>query len=114
MIWEIDLVNGKGELIITLEELKKFSFRKEMKDAKHKINHIMYSPSGKYFVFMHRWITSKGKFSRLYLGDSVTKKLKILLDNRMVSHYCCKDDKNMLLFGRTKEYGDNYYLIYLN
>ncbi len=111
-IWQIDLESGKGELILNLETLIANQTRQEMTDAQHKVNHIMYSPQGSKYVFMHRWISANGKFSRLYVADHDNHyNLKLLLDDRMVSHYCWRDEEHLLVWGRRKEQGDRYYLI---
>ena len=110
-IWHIDLESGKGELVINLESLTDYQPRPEMTNADHKVNHIMYSPQGTKFVFMHRWLGNQGKFSRLYVANADGNNLKLLLDERMVSHYSWRDEENLLVWARTKEKGDRYYLI---
>ena len=111
-IWQIDLESGQSELILNLETLIAHQTRPEMTNAQHKVNHIMYSPQGTKYVFMHRWIGYNGKFSRLYVVDSDdVNSLKILLDDRMVSHYCWRDEEHLLVWARTQDQGDRYYLI---
>lgn len=114
-IWHFNIFDSAVELIISLADLSKNETRSEMKDAKHKVNHILYSPDGSKFVFMHRWIGNKGKFSRLYVCDyPYGRNLEILMDDRMVSHYSWRDNDNLLVYGRIKETGDRYYLINVN
>jgi len=60
-IWRINLNTGRSKLIISLAELIALNHNKFMDKSHHKINHIMYSPSGKRFVFMHRWMGPYGK-----------------------------------------------------
>ena len=110
-IWKVDLESGTGDLVISLETLIAYQPRPEMANTEHKVNHIMYSPQGTRFVFMHRWLGSEGKFSRLYVADADGSNLQLLLDERMVSHYSWRDEENLLVWARTKEKGDRYYLI---
>ena len=110
-IWLIHLDTKQRELLFNLATLMSHQPRPEMEAADHKINHIIYSPTGKRFVFMHRWIGSQGKFSRLYVADSDGDNLRLLLDERMVSHYSWQDDNHLLTWARTDEAGDHYYLI---
>lgn len=110
-IWRIQLESDQGQLILTLAQLVANQPRLEMADSEHKINHIIYSPQGQRFVFMHRWLSSQGKFSRLYVANSDGSNLQLLLDERMVSHYSWRDEDRLLVWGRTKEAGDHYYLI---
>jgi hypothetical protein len=110
-IWEIDLKSGNAQLIISLTQLINFQTRPEMESAEHKVNHIVYSPLGTRFVFMHRWLGKVGKFSRLYVSNSDTVSLKILLDYRMVSHYSWEDEDHLLVWARHPSEGDRYYRI---
>lgn len=113
-IWRIDLDNGSGVLIITLADLAARKPIPEMEKAEQKVNHLIYSPSGKRFVFLHRFIGSRGKFSRLYVARPDGSELRLLLDARMVSHYHWRDDDHILVWGRTLENGDRYYLVDVN
>ncbi len=110
-IWQVNLESGEGKLILSLAKLRENQPRSEMVNSNHKINHIMYSPAGTKFVFMHRWIGSQGKFSRLYVANNDGGDLRLLLDDRMVSHYSWCDEEYLLAWARTKEAGDHYYLI---
>jgi len=110
-IWKINIETGEYLLMITIADLIAINHRKEMDRAHHKINHIMYSPSGRKFIFMHRWICSHGKFSRLFMADNEGGNLKILLDDKMVSHYSWIDDNSVLAYARREPLGDKYYLI---
>ena len=109
-IWRINLATGETQLIITIESLINHQPRPEMANCQHKVNHIMYSPQGSRYVFMHRWLGSSGKYSRLYVADSEAN-LKLLLDDRMISHYSWQDEEHLLAWARTEESGDHYYLI---
>jgi hypothetical protein len=108
-IWRVDLESGTADLVVRLADLARLHPRPEMANAVHKVNHVIYSPSGKRFVFMHRWIGARGKFSRLYVARPDGTDLHLLMDERMVSHYHWRDDDHLLVWGRTAESGDRYY-----
>lgn len=110
-IWHVNLDSGQGELVLSLSQLIANQSRPEMADSEHKVNHIMYSPQGTRFVFMHRWLSSQGKFSRLYVANFDGSNLRLLMGDRMVSHYSWRDEENLLVWGRTQEAGDRYYLL---
>lgn len=110
-IWLVNLETGKGGLIVTLDMLRRLQPRAEMRGADHKVNHLMYSPQGRRFVFLHRWVGPSGKFSRLYTAEADGSHLRLLLDERMVSHYCWRDEDHLVVWARTKEAGDRYYLL---
>ncbi len=110
-VWQVDLESGQGKLMFNLAMLIARKTYPEMADSEHQINHIIYSPQGTRFVFMHRWTGSRGRFSRLYVANSDGSDLRILMDDRMVSHYYWRDEDHLLAWGRTKQIGDRYYLI---
>jgi hypothetical protein len=56
----------------------------------------MISPSGKRFIFMHRYLLGKRRFDRLLLADAQTGSLELISDFGMVSH-CFWVNENMIL-----------------
>ncbi len=110
-IWRIDPISGKGDLIVSIAELVKHESREEFARAEHWVNHVIYAPEGERFLFMHRWKTEGRMRSRLYLTDMEGKKLKILLDDDFVSHYSWCDSHYVLVYARTKQDGNRYYLL---
>ena len=110
-LWRVDLRSGSAALAVTLAELAALAPRTEMTGAEHKVNHAVYSPAGRRFVFMHRWLGPRGKFSRLYVANADGSDLRLLLDHRMVSHYAWRDEHRLLVWARAPEQGDRYYLL---
>lgn len=114
-IWHFFLYEGKPILIISIEQLIQIMPRQEMQNASHKVNHVIYSPNGTRFVFVHRWVGSRGKFSRLYVAENKNgSNIRLLMDDRMVSHYCWRDEDHLLVYGRTSSNGDRYYIVNVN
>ena len=110
-IWRIDLETGESELILSLAHFISLNHNKTMDKSPHKINHIMYSPLGKRFVFMHRWIGPYGKIDRLYTANTDGSELYCLADDKMVSHYFWLDDKHLIAWARKEPVGDKYLLL---
>lgn len=113
-VWRLDARCGTAKLIVTIEQLRTLSPAQTMDGADHKVNHIMYSPNGEHFVFMHRWIHKTGKYSRLIVGkdgaDFDSCALSILMDERVVSHYSWKNNYELIVWGRTGGH-DGYFLV---
>jgi len=109
-IWRVDVSSGTVTMVLSLEKLMAFQPRKEMDGAAHKVNHILFSPTGERFAFMHRWIGPNGKFSRLYTANPDGSGLCLLGDDRMVSHYSWKNPSQLLAWARKEPYGDHYFL----
>ncbi len=110
-VWEINLSSGDSRLVISLASLVDHAPSTAMVDSEHKINHVMYSPGGSRIVFLHRWLGSSGRFSRLYVADADGTNLRLLLDERMVSHYSWADETHVIVWARTRHDGDHYYLL---
>ena len=110
-IWKVDLESNTSEGIISYEQLYNIDLKDTMKDAEHKVNHIMINPSGTRFMFLHRWIKNKVKYTRLLTADTNGKDIFNLLDNDMVSHCNWKDDKTILCWAQKEEKGTHYFLL---
>jgi hypothetical protein len=68
-----------------------------MEKAVHKINHIMISPSGKQFIFIHRYYIGKSRFHRLLLGNSMTGFVSLVAEG-MISHCCWINEQTILAY----------------
>ncbi|MFB4213369.1 TolB family protein [Shouchella sp. JSM 1781072] len=110
-IWRFDLNSKSVETIINIKQLKDLKPRTEMKNCLHKINHVIYSPDGMHFVFMHRWSGSNGRYSRLLVSDNLGERIDILLDENMISHYHWINNEEIITWARTRKFGDKYYRI---
>ena len=110
-LWSFDLDTGASRLCVSLAWLAQHQPRADMARAAHKVNHALYAPSGARYVFVHRWTGSAGRFTRLYVAESDGTTPRLLMDTRMVSHYAWRDDRHLLVWGRTAEQGDHYYLL---
>ena len=97
-IWYIDLESSAIKLIITIERLKQSSYSHTMEGAIHKVNHIEINPSGKRFMFLHRWIGPWGRFMRLITANPDGTNLYILNGDLMTSHCSWLNDKDILSF----------------
>jgi hypothetical protein len=110
-IWKIDYEIGKSDLLVSLSAVSMVHPAPEMDSAFHKVNHILISPSGKQFIFIHRYYIGQRRYDRLMLADSVTGQLKLLSEYGMVSHCFWADDKTILGYLRGPGKKDAYWLI---
>ncbi len=118
-IWRVDLLSGKGELVVSLAELLTMPPRREMNPVKTKINAIFFSPTGKRCAFVHRWFLPKDKYTRLYVMDSNGMNLRLLLDSGLpaenhwhsllASHYYWRDDDHLIVCGWTPDKRGRYF-----
>ena len=55
-IWKLDLTTGKQTLLVSVADAVKFpNPDRDWLGAKHWFNHLLVSPDGKRFIFLHRW-----------------------------------------------------------
>ncbi|PYZ95905.1 hypothetical protein CR205_16125 [Alteribacter lacisalsi] len=111
-IWKHPLNSESFELIVSLAQLSVHEPAASMKGAVHHVNHVIPSPKGDRIAFVHRWTGSEGRFSRLYTCRHDGTALKLLFDDRMVSHFTWQDDDSLIVWGRTSKKGDRYYFVY--
>ena len=109
-IFYIDLEHDQADLLISIREIKNFKSRKSFTTAQHKVNHIMLSPAGDKFIFLHRWIAKGLKTDRLILYHMKTKDLFLLAEG-MVSHFAWVNNDE--LFGYMAPEGEEaaYYQV---
>jgi hypothetical protein len=110
-IWRVDYQTGDSELLVSIQEVCSIQPSSNFFSAYHKVNHVMISPDGDHFIFLHRYFIGQHRFDRLMLADSHTGELKLLSDYGMVSHYFWINDKTILSYMRGPEEIDSYYLI---
>lgn len=110
-IWKIDILNNRITPILSYTDFYEFEHREEMKNAEHKVNHIMISPNGKRFMVLHRWLKGEKKYSRLVTCNIDGTDMYNLSDDDMVSHCYWKNSNQIFAFENKKQYGNGYYLM---
>lgn len=110
-IWKVDYTTGENKLLVSLQDICALSYKEQFSKAIHKVNHVMISPSGKKFIFLHRYYLGKRRFDRLVFADARTGELKLLADNGMVSHCCWAGDGVVLGYLRGPGDKNAYWLI---
>ena len=79
--------------------------------AKHAFNHIMLSPDGKNFIFIHRWYQTRIRYDSLILSNIEGTEIKVLADYDMVSHCCWYNNATIVGYFRDKYLDDNFYKV---
>lgn len=110
-IWRIDQNTGVSRLLYSIADVCKVAAEPAFNAAKHKINHVMISPGGDRFIFLHRYFLGKRKFDRLLVADATGNALKVLSNNDMVSHCFWTSNNTLISFMRGPEGNDGYYLV---
>lgn len=106
-IWLVDLARNDSRLLHSLAQVAETEPQQSMRGAVHYFNHLSWNPSGSRFLFFHIWeMPGERRRIRLLTSDK-DGNLRVVTNQRMVSHYCWIDDIRMLLFAEL--YGTNGY-----
>ena len=110
-IKKINLENGEIKNILKYEDFAKFDETKNMKEAIHKVNHIMINSEGTRFMVLHRWFNGDKKTTRLVTANIDGSEMYNLLDEGMISHCCWKNNEEILAWAHKNNIGNRYYLL---
>ncbi len=113
-IWKVDLAAGKKQLIVSIADAAKIPFPGGYsKGAKHWFNHLLVSPDGNRFIFLHRWRGDKEGTSfstRMFTAGSDGKDLHILDLHGKTSHFIWRDPQHVLAWAWHPSQGEKFYL----
>jgi len=109
-IWRIDLTTGKEKLLFSLQDISKIEPYEGMEGAQHYFNHILFNPSGNRFMFFHILQVGNKRIIRLLTSSINGDNIYLLNNSGHVSHYCWKNDKQLLAYATITNQGEGYYL----
>lgn len=95
-IWRVDLGSGEASMIYSLRQVCAMEPKHEFSEGLHKVNHLMISPLGSRFIFLHRYIVKGCRHDRLMLGTPGGEGLRVLVDKGIVSHCSWIDEATLL------------------
>jgi len=110
-IWYCDYLTGKAVLLFSIEQICNVEYDVIFEEGFHKVNHLMISPDGKSVMFLHRYIISGERFDRLLIGNIIDRTLKVLSNNKMVSHMCWRDNSSIIGYLRGPDLSDGFWEI---
>lgn len=110
-ITAVNIKTGDTKLLYSIEQVSKIAHKKRSDMASHYFNHINFSPSGKQFVFLHRYILNGKRFDRLFLGDINGNTPLLLSDHNMVSHYAWRNETEIIAYMHRFDTGTKFYLL---
>ena len=122
-IWKIDLQTGESQLLISIAQAVQIPnpYAIDFDEAKHWFNHLLVSPDGKRFIFLHRWrypdaernapyggMESFG--TRMFTAASDGTDLRIIDPYNYTSHFIWRDPSHILAWTRIPGRGDGFFL----
>lgn len=112
-IWKMNMETGERELIITLAQAAAIPYEGGFSpNAKHWFNHLLFSPDGSRFIFLHRWKGDGDKTfnTRLFTADKDGKDLHVLDPLGRTSHFVWRDPGHVFAWAFHPSHGDRFYL----
>ncbi|MDA2927631.1 hypothetical protein MYX78_10460 [Acidobacteria bacterium AH-259-G07] len=112
-IWYLDLQTGQRELILSTANIVKIPYPYEdWASAKHWFNHLLISPDGSRFAFLHRWSSGRGRRTRMFTANpDGTGLYPINRDEQgYTSHFIWRDPTHILAYTWHGSHGRRFYL----
>lgn len=114
-IWKVDLRTGKRQLLFSVAEIARIPHREPYsKGAVHWFNHLLISPDGRRFIFLHRWRGEKegSSFStRMFTASSDGGQDRYVVDPYgRTSHFIWRDAQSIAAWAWHPSHGDRFYL----
>jgi hypothetical protein len=111
-IFRVDLDSGEAKLLISLGDAVKVPYREDISKAKHWFNHLLVSPDGSRFEFLHRWRREgQGGFgTRMFTAAADGSDARVIDPSGYTSHFIWRDPGHILAWSRAASHGDRFYL----
>ena len=113
-IWRMDLRTGETSLIISYADIAAVPCpRFDFTGFKHKFNHLLFSPRGDRFIFLHRWKHAQPgspTLTRMFTSDLAGHDLHVIDDFGGMSHFIWRDATHILGWATRPEKGGRFYL----
>lgn len=115
-IWRVDMNSGKQELIFSFADVVKIPHKSAYsQQAKHWFNHLLYSPDGSRFIFLHRWrgdAEGKGFSTRMFTVGANGKDFYSLDPYNKTSHFIWRDREHVLAWAWHPSLGKEKFYLY--
>lgn len=112
-IWVTDLASGDARLIVSLEAVAAIPWEGG-RAGQHWFNHLLFSPDGGRFIFLHRarqQASNEGRWdTRMFTCGRDGSGLHVVADHQLVSHFIWRDAEHILAWSREPETGDHFHL----
>ena len=117
-IWKVNMETGKDELIFSIAQAAAIPYEGPSghfsNNAKHWFNHLLFSPDGTRFIFLHRWKGDGDKsfVTRLFTINADGSDPYVLDPLGRTSHFVWRDPKNVFAWAFHPSHGDRFYLFH--
>ncbi len=111
-IVRIDLNSGRSELVVSLADIARLPFPGgDISKAKHYFNHLLVSPDGSRFEFLHRWGFPNWKgATRMLTAAADGSDVRVVDHSGRTSHFIWRDPEHILAWSWHASHGSAFYL----
>jgi len=111
-ILRVDLDSGKQELVVSLAEIAGIPHPgTDLAKAKSYFNHLLVSPDGTRFEFLHRWGFPKWTgATRMLTAAPDGSDVRVIDPSGHTSHFIWRDPRHILAWTRPEGQGSGFYL----
>lgn len=104
-IFRLDLTTGKTDLIIPISKIAAIPWKEDISNNKHYFNHLLVSPDGSRFIFLHRWRTGEHQWKTRMLTSSLDgTQIRVIDDCGVTSHFIWRDSQTILAWSHYPGY----------
>ncbi|MGH9658827.1 MAG: TolB family protein [Bryobacteraceae bacterium] len=112
-IWRMDLASGKRDLILTYAAVARVPYKiGDWTGAKHKINHLLVSPDGSRFIFLHRrrgGPNPEAGATRMFTANPDGSGLYVLDPYGRTSHFIWRGSRHVVAWANHPSHGNKFY-----
>ncbi len=126
-IWRVHLASGESKLILTYAQISEIAYTTEVKlqfdpmRSKHWFNHLLFSPDGQRFLFLHRWreqptdvsraqLLKSGFSTRMFTANRDGSDLHVVDPYGKTSHFVWRDSKSIFAWAWHPSNKDRFYI----
>jgi len=126
-IWKVDFRTGESKLLLSYQDIAETSYQADVDlkyapgKSKHWFNHLLISPDGKRFLFLHRWremdanmsrekITKTGFSTRMWTCGADGEDAFVVDPYGKTSHFVWRDPKSICAWAWHPSHRERFYL----
>jgi hypothetical protein len=112
-IFRLNLETGEHGMIISIADVAKVPYpHGDLSKAKHYFNHLLFSPDGSRFIFLHRWRGEgqRGFGTRMLTAKPDGSDIHVVDDYGHTSHFIWRDPEHILAWASHPSHGAAFYL----
>jgi hypothetical protein len=111
-VYALDLRSGEQRLLVSVADVLKIGRPfPDWGQAKHYFIHLLASPDGRRFIFLHRWRTpQRHAGTRMFTAAADGSELRLIDANGLTSHFIWRDERYILAWSEQLSHGKAFYL----